>query len=560
MKKIFFLLSALLLTPLVFAELEVRVEPQNPVKQETFNIIFEITTKDNVDPQVSFNPNGLEILGRSKEVSLSTSIINGQFSSTRKIKVIYEALSEKAKVYSLNQIRVDLDGKEIKHNPVQIRVIEKKREPSSMFLRAEVSKTEAYVGEGVDVRYFLYSRVPVVQTEFKSFPKLDGFIKRFHKVDEREETVEVDGQIYRRSLKYSARIYPEKAGRNYVDPLRLNIQYASSRGNAFGSFGLSFNRFRSKGVSSPKVEINVIPLPADNVPLNFTGLVGEHEFKFVSTKSKYVVNEAIEAKLEVVGPGALEKMNAPVVFQDQALEQFDTKSDFIEIGRSSGRKVFDYTFLARADVEIPERALKLAYFDPEEKTYKEKEVQIPSLTIGGGAVPIVSPGLNNNSEPEEQNEATTSKPDFNYGMAAPLFETQWKSLPMNWPRFVLIGLVIVVFIQLAELLMRNFKTNKLNVNIDSEIKQIKKEGMEYSRVANLLYRLQPHSEGVSLKEVIETSTLPEKDKKYFTEVVESLEKKTFALNKGNESGVKRRVSFRQSAFNSLKKEITNEHV
>lgn len=560
MKKILFSFFLVLYTSLSFAQLEIKIDPATPVKQETFNIIFEITTTENADPQISFNPNGLEILGKSKEVSLSTSIINGQFSSTRKIKVIYEAMSDKAMVYSINGIRVDIDGKELKHNPVRIRVLERKKAASSMFLRAEVSKNIAYIGEGIDVRYYLYSRVPVVQTEFKSFPKLDGFIKRFHKVDEREETVEVEGQIYRRSLKYSARIYPEKAGTVYIDSLRLNIQYASSRANPFGSFGLSFNRFKSKGVNSPKEEIKVLPLPAENVPLNFTGLVGEHEFKFTSNKAKYVVNEAIEAKLEVVGPGALEKMNAPIIYQDAALEQFDTKSDFIEIGRSSGRKVFDYTFLARADVEIPARTLKLSYFDPEDKTYKEKDVEIASLTIGGGGVPIVSPGLNNEETGTPRSEKVASKPDFNYGMAAPLFEETWKSLPMNWPRLVLIALVVVILIQLLEFSLRKYRSSQLQNNIDSEIKKIKKDGMDYSLLANLIYRLNPQAEDVSLREVIDSSNLPSKDKKYFLEVVETLEKKTFALNKEGDGGVKRRVAFRQSAFNSLKKEIANERL
>ena len=71
-----------------------------------------------------------------------------------------------------------------------------------------MSKTQAYIGEGIDVRYYLYSRAPVVQTEFKSFPKLNGFIKRYHKIADREEAVEYEGIVYRRSLKYSARVYP----------------------------------------------------------------------------------------------------------------------------------------------------------------------------------------------------------------------------------------------------------------------------------------------------------------------------------------------------------------
>lgn len=545
----------------LFAELNISVEPSTPVKQETFNIIFEITTQENVEPEVSFNPNGLEILGRSREVSLNTSIINGKFSSTRKIKVIYEAISDKSRVISLNQIKVSVGKEELKHNPVQIRVLDKKATPSSMFLRAEVSKSEVYIGEGIDLRYYLYSRVPIVQTEFKSFPKLDGFIKRFHKVDEREETVEYDGQIYRRSLKYSARIYPEKTGKVFVDPLRLNIQYATSRGNPFGSFGLAFNRFLSKGLNSPKIEVKVMALPTEDVPLNFTGLVGEHEFRFISNKQKYVVNEAIEAKLEVTGPGALEKMNPPIVYQDAALEQFDTKSDFTEIGMSSGRKVFDYTFLARADVSLNERQLKLAFFDPDEKKYKEKVVLIPSLTIGGGGAPIISPGLENSTiDKNEERVSTAEKPSFNYGLAAPLFESNWNSLPPKWPKYLVYTLILILTFQALEFLFQILRGNNSKEDIDKEIKALKKNGLEYSGLANLLFRIGSNKESTSLREVITSSGLPKKDKDYFLQAIEVLEKKNFATSSPGDRSSKKRVNFRQSAFNSLKREIGNERL
>lgn len=542
------------------ANLKVFVSPLTPVKQETFNITFEVETSEDTDPSISFDPNGLEILGKRQEVSVSTSIINGRFSSSRKIKVVYEALSEKPRTYYLKNIRVNVGGTELKHRPVKISVLDKRKALAKIFLRAEVSKKEAFIGEGVDVRYYLYSAVPIVQTEFKTFPKLDGFIKRFHKVNEREERVNVNGSVYRKSLKYSARVYPEKTGKVFIDPLRLNLQYSTTRNNPFGSFGQLFNRIKSKGVSSSKVSINVLPLPGDDVPPHFTGLVGEHDFKFIGPKPRYLVNEAIEAKLEVTGPGALEKMNAPIIYQHDALEQFDTKSEFVEVGRSAGRKVFDYTYLARAAANIQGRTLYLSYFDPKEKKYKEKSVEISGISVGGSANAFTSSGIKPEKLNQKLDNSTTEPEPLTIGIAAPLFDERWKSIPLNWDKLLIWSFLVVILIQLIEFLLSEIKASKLTKTLERDINRIKKEGLNYSLVASLIYRLTPNKEGISLREVINKSKLSKRDKSYFIDVIDFLEKRTFGDSNQKNNKSTKKVSFRQSAFNSLKKEISSERV
>lgn len=552
------IILTILFTVQVLANVTIKVSPPNPVKEESFNVIFEVETTEQEDPMISFDPGGLEVLGKSREVSLSTSIVNGRFSSSRKVRINYEMISDRAKSTTIRDIKVDIGGKEIKHKPVRINILAQKKTPRQIFLLAEVSKTQAYIGEGIDVRYYLYSRAPVVQTEFKSFPKLNGFIKRYHKIADREEAVEYEGIVYRRSLKYSARVYPEKTGKVYVDPLRLNIQYASSSGNPFGSFGMAFNRFRSKGVSSPKVEVEVLPLPTEGVPLNFTGLVGEHEFRLSSSKQKFVVNEAIELKLEVTGPGALEKFEAPKIYKDNALEQFDTKSEFFEVGMDSGRKVFDYTYLARADVLIPERKLSIAYFDPNEKVYKEKFFMVPSLQIGGGGGRVSSPLSNTTSSGEmTRNQDPSPVTSIEEGVVAPLFRTEFKGIPLNWDRLLQIALVIVVFIQLIEFAIKKWLRGNQQETVTKEIQKLKKKGLEYASLIRLLYMLDKSEGTGSLKSIIERSGLSKADKEYFLDLLSQLGARDY-----NEKSGKRvkKPKFKVSAFKSLEREITNGNI
>jgi len=538
-------------------ELKVSVSPSSPVKGESFNLIFEINTDSDDEPFVSFSPNGLEVLGRNREVSLRTSIINGKFTSSRTIKMVYDVVADRAKTVLINDISVKVSGNELKHKPLRIQILSKRKEPSEIFLKVETSKDNVFIGEGVDVRYYLYYRVPVVQTEFKSFPKLNGFIKRFHKVDDREEAVEYEGRAYRRSLKYSARVYPEKTGQLKIDPLRLNIQYASGSGNPFGTFGLSFKRFKRKGVNSENQMITVKPLPVENIPLNFTGLVGKHEFTYSVNKEKFVVNEAIEGRLEVVGSGALEKMDAPVLYRDPSLEKFDTKSDFFEIGLDRGRKVFNYTLLARADSTLPKRNLELSYFDPDEENYVSFELLIPKLEIGGGSLEIQS--SSGNSEPVAPKKADESfnKITTNVSINSPLFSEHWSSLPIRWPRYLMFFLLAIILIQTLEISTFYFRKKNTGNGFDEVIDSMKKSGITYSGLAKLLLdkKYSDTPERVNLRTRIDRLTLSSSDKKYFLDTLNTLEKETFSSNKER----KRKVRFRKKAFKSLKKELNNEN-
>lgn len=302
MKKFITACLILLISSLVgvMAQVEVIVNPVEPVKDEVFDVKFKITTTSSAKPFISFTPSGLEVLEKVDTPEYHYEIRGGigRAKTTKTIIYTYKMASAKGGYATLRDIVVDMGGQKLSHKNVRIKILSKRKEMPKIFARAEVSSDNVFLGEGVDVRYYVYSVNPIVQTEIKAFPKLNGFIKRFHKVNEAEEAVRINGVVYRRSLKYSARVYPEKTGKLYIDPLRMVVQYAKGSSNPFGGFGFGLGRFSKKSLNSEKKEITVKPIPAENVPPTFTGLVGEHHFKLSMQKNKFVVNEAIEARLE----------------------------------------------------------------------------------------------------------------------------------------------------------------------------------------------------------------------------------------------------------------------
>ena len=532
MRTITIFLFLLSFIELVLADpVRVDISPEYPQERENFLIRFKIQTDSGGTPEIFFDSKDMEILSkRSEGVSIQTVMVNGKFSTRRELIYAFEMNAPKSGNFKISNIQVKLGNKIFNHQDVQVNILPRKKVYEDVFVEAEVSKKDVFVGEGVDVRYYLYTKLPIVGMEVKKFPSLNKMIKRFHHINENEETVNYKGVIYRRSLKYSARIYPEAVGKAYIDSLDLRVQYRQERGNnPFSGFGLSFGRIFTKTLRSKRLTLEVRPLPKENIPSHFTGLIGKHEFKIDQRKTKYLVNEAIELRMEIHGPGALENFEAPGLYSDSALEKFDVKSEIVETGKSTAKKVFDYTYLARSPIDKEPFSIELSYFDLEKLAYETITVpllgiQVSGVTTAEGANASLDSQslLREESGEDRQNSNSEQKV-----LVAPIFELSYgyilKTQGMKW---LLISLLIIVFIQLLELgVSKGWFFKRKDCDERDLYREIQKKGLTYSRLYALLNLLNP--EEVDLKLLINNSSLKKASKDYFFNLICSLEKKSF---------------------------------
>ena len=556
MKKVL-LIWLVLFSSIVFAEnsVQVKIDPTNPIVGENFNLVFEIVTNSKEKPYISFDPGGLDVLGREERgVTISTTIINGKFSTKRTVKYVYELVSSRAGGFRIRDIEVEVGGEKIKANSISVKVLKEAPKARSIFLKADVSKTDAYIGEGIDVRYYLYYRTPVGGTEIKEFPKLNKFIKRFHMTNERVETVQYNGQIYKRVLKYSARVYPEKTGVAYIDSLRLKVQYSDGFSNSpFGSFGLQMRKYKTRTLSSKKIKINVKSLPSENVPTSFTGLVGKHSFKIEVNRVKHIVNEPIELKLLVTGPGALENLDAPEVYGHPELEKFDTKTEMNDINKHSASKTFEYTYLARNELKIENYKKELSYFDPVNKKYVSIEVNVPGVTVGGGS------GTNQGVLVKSTREDSQNQPIYpkakervivQRGLVAPFFKQSLVSkmggvvTVLNY----LFALILLGFV--ISLALEYVKDYAVDDDFAVLCKKIKKNGINYSGLFDLMEKLReviPDGDKKAISELVASTSTDEETKNYFKYIIEESEKSTF------DDGSVKKLNYDEKYFKTLVK-------
>lgn len=399
MKAMFAIVALIFLSSVYADELKVDIDPSRPVVGDVFQAHFRISTDSTEEPNITFSPSGIEVVGKSNQgISTRTVYANGRLSVTREVSIVYDLVAAKPGNAFLRDIKAEFGNKTLRHPVVSVDILKEPQEVPEVFVMADVPKKSLYVGEGVTVRYYLYSKVAVNNVDIKKYPKLNGFLKRFLQEPDRSERVSVDGQLYMRTQIYAAKLFPEKAGELKVDPLEISATYPQIRpGDPFGAFGMGRN-FRTRTISSETVKVQSLPLPQP-APSNFSGLVGKHDIQLQLGQTKLIVNEPLEIKLTVSGGGALENLEAPVILKNPAFEEFESNGDLKIANADEATKTFDYTFLAKENIKLEPGSLSLSYFDPIQEKYVPVELQIPQIEVAGGDKAAARPP-EKKSEPE----------------------------------------------------------------------------------------------------------------------------------------------------------------
>lgn len=516
----------LLVSHIIFAfEVKVTTDPEMPVKDEAFRLIFEISSEKGGEPVINFNPLGVEVLQKTNlGSSTRTTLINGKLSTSRKVSIAYDLMPKQVGSIFIRQIKVEMNGETKNIDTIRKTVLSEPRRARDIFALAEVDKTEAFVNESILVRYYLYNKVSVSATDIIKFPSLDKFMKRFHQEKLRPERVRYNGEIYLRRIIYTAQVFANTPGEYNIDPIKMSVTYSRSR-DPFDNlgFGGGFGRQSKLSIVSKPIKIKIKQLPVDNVPRNFTGLVGKHDFKLKFNKSKYVVNEPIEIELNVSGVGALELFEAPKLLNDASIEEFEITSD-LQVGQDfKASKSFDYTYLGRDNYSAEARKIGFSYFDPETLSFKEVLLDVPSIKIAGAA--FNKPKKNQaNSESNSigvangnSDESELSLRDqFDYYTPAYSLVNTYRYNSKYIAYFFILLTLIVLFFKFREDFMEIFKQEESN----DLFGRIVKDGMTYGDLY-LISELLGNEHDILSR--IENSELDKKEKQYLIGALKKLD-------------------------------------
>jgi len=502
-------------------KLIVTVEPRRPIVNETFNVVFKVSSEEakNIE-EINFKSPGLTIVGQSQQgVSTKTVYANGKLTVTRELTVVYELQANNYGTKFIRDIKARVDGKEISHPMISFEVLKEPQVAPDVFVMVDVPKTDVFVGEGIVARYYLYSKVSVSNLDVKKYPKLNNFLKRYLQEPDRSERVSVDGDVYIRNLIYAAKLFPEKPGALKIDPLSLSVTYSKRNVNDPFNVFSSPRDMRTRTISSETVNLNVLPWPTP-VPKDFTGLVGKHDFTLNMSQSKLVVNQPLEVTLSVSGPGALENFEAPKLLENKSLEEFESNGELKIQDTDLATKVFTYTYLAAAPVEIPKEQITFSYLDPTTAQYVQVHLDRGELYIGGQA----------RSERSKTSKPATTR-DFDTKIdSQDVIELKDLASNFSWKKWqnyinAALGLgAIVILLSFTGLGISRNVGNKVIVPAHF------KKNFDYHSFVQWLAPVMVQ-EAKSPKEVINELEITDEAKKYFEDLLDSSDVSKFSINK-----------------------------
>ena len=189
------------------------------------SFVFNAVGDDFIPPKI----NGFQVNGPM--VSQSENIINGAYSGNQQFAYVIQAI--RPGKFTIPSAMVEFKGRIFKSQPVIVTVLnqnikgEKQTNEDSyvsknnvgknapVFIEAEISKTNVYINEPVEVSYRVYLNPKFkIEKENKiNFPKYNNFWSQTEDLrDNHWEQVVVNGRIYYTKLFRRTVLYPQKTG------------------------------------------------------------------------------------------------------------------------------------------------------------------------------------------------------------------------------------------------------------------------------------------------------------------------------------------------------------
>jgi hypothetical protein len=176
--------------------------------------------------------------------------------------------------------------------------------------------------------------------------------------------------------------------------------------SVFDSFFGNYQR-RPVSVVSPEIVFNVLPLPTDNRPENFTGAIGDFQLKAAVNPVVVEVGEPLTLSMEISGRGNFDRVEAPVFPDSPDWKKYSPTSNFSEQGHSySGTKFFEQAIVAKSDAieQIP--SLSFSYFDPQRQSYVTRTSDPIAIKLKQSTTPTIAKVVQP-AEPAEQQTPDT---------------------------------------------------------------------------------------------------------------------------------------------------------
>ena len=430
MKRLLYILIFIMLSVSGLAD-EISFRASAPSTVEAggkFRVQFILNTQ-NVSGFNAPDFKGFEVIyGPATSSQSSFQMINGRTSQSSNIIYTYVLLTANPGTYTIGSASVQVDGKTVKSQPVQVKVLpsaggsstnargnnndnyhEERLNSSStsssqsnsgkdLFMTATASRTKVHEQEAILLTYKIYTLLDLTQLDGK-LPTLDGFqIQEIPLPRTKEFELEhYNGRNYRTVVWSQYLLFPQKSGKLTIPSITYE-GVVVTRNRHIDPIEAFFNGQSSyveekRSIVTPSLTIDVASL--DNKPAGFSGAVGKFSIASDISTEEVDANDAVTLKISVKGCGNMKLIATPQVEFPKDFETYDAKvNDSFQLTRAGleGTKEFEYLVVPRhaGTYEIP--SVKFIYFDTDSRTYKTLTTDAYTLKVNKAKVVLAKKG------------------------------------------------------------------------------------------------------------------------------------------------------------------------
>ena len=460
MRNFLFYILLFLTTISLAQEVSFKAQPSRTSLGENEYLRVDFTMNKEGDNFVPPSFENFEVTGPTQ--SISHSWINGNRSFSKTYTYMLQP-KRKGKL-TIGAAAIIIDGKEYKTKPITIEVTDPVSHPRNaqttpppsnpfggfpfgfdpfgsedeqptqvieptkdeLFMVAEISEKQVYVNQPIAITYKLYidARFGIAGLENIQEPRYANFWSQ-QLLDKIQVTEVVrNGRPFRCVTLKQVLLYPPQAGEQVISPFSSTfvLQLPSNQVDFFGNRSYIT---RTRSLQTATTKINVLPLPEEGKPANFSGAVGNFSLSMNFPTRTLNAGETTEGEVVISGKGNFKLFDIPKLSFPPALEVYAPKEKENLTNSTtgvSGDITHSYTIVPQYKGKFPIPPLSFTFFNPETQKYE-------TLTSENITIEVLN-GQEYKPTQEQEQGATT----LEQGQFQPLKEAS-ELLSVNRPMF-----------------------------------------------------------------------------------------------------------------------------
>lgn len=352
----------------------------------------------NVTPELPDLKEDFDVL-QGPARSTNISIVNGRQSSS--VTLRYLLSPKKTGKLTIGPATLQYNNKTYTTNPITIEVVKgtQPQSPSSpqdqrsqqqentlpeVYIRAEVDKETAYIGEQVTLSCYLYTRINIARYDFTQQPNFTGFWMEELGVPQppKLQYQTINGVQYGVALMKRVALFPTSSGDVTIEPMVMTFSVRSQT-RSRDPFDIFARTERIIRKTQP-ITLKILPLPEEGRPTTFNGDVGSFSMSVDVDKTQVKQDEPIKLTVKIQGTGNIKTVKEPAITFPESFKRYDpeiTENLFSLQEPLQGEKIFESVIMPSSAGEFRIEPIQFSYFDPQRKSYQTIRSEPLNLVI-----------------------------------------------------------------------------------------------------------------------------------------------------------------------------------